>query len=126
MTDSPSPQPQAHDPYGLLAETLISFAQAARLIPPSRRGRPVSPSCVWRWHRSGVKLPDGRVVRLEALKLINRFLTSVQAVHRFIRAQQPEAGPAPGPREPARMTRTPGRRQRDSEHALEQLRARRT
>jgi hypothetical protein len=69
----------------------LGFAQAARLFPPFREGRPVHPSTLWRWHAVGVSLPGGRVVRLEAVRLGGRHLTSRAAVERFIRAQQ-EAG----------------------------------
>src|SRR5947199_11732 len=72
----------------LLNERLISLSQAARMVPSSRQGRPVSPSCVWRWHRFGVKTTDGRIVRLEALRLVNRLVTTEEALRRFIAAQQ--------------------------------------
>lgn len=115
-------------PSPLLSERLISFAQAARLIPPSRQGRPVSPSCIWRWHRSGVKTPDGRIVRLEALKLVHRFVTTEEAVRRFIAGQQPDDQPASAV-QPASQTarrRTDAGRQRSSEAALLRLRGSRT
>ena len=73
----------------LFQEIWISLSQAATLLPPSRKGRPVSASCVWRWFRKGVKLADGQVVKLEALKVVNRYITSADAVRRFIAAQQP-------------------------------------
>ena len=38
----------------------ITFAAAAALIPPYRRGRPVSPSTLFRWVFDGVRLPGGR------------------------------------------------------------------
>jgi hypothetical protein len=116
MTDAPAAS-------SLLSEKLISFAQATRLIPPSRRGRPVHPSCIWRWHRTGVKTSDGRTVKLEAAWLVSRLVTSEEAVKRFIAAQQPkpstsQASPAPSP---LPRTRTLDRRRRDSERALHEL-----
>jgi len=38
----------------LQAETPVSLSAAARIIPPGRRGRPVSPSCLVRWIINGV------------------------------------------------------------------------
>ena len=105
----------------LLSEKLISFAQAARLIPPSRQGRPVSPSCIWRWHRYGVKTADGRHVRLDAAKLIHRFVTSEEAIQRFIAAQQPEPIPVNSPHDSVQAARSPARRQRESENALNRV-----
>jgi hypothetical protein len=117
MADAPSL------PFLLLGDKLLSFAQAARLIPPSRRGRPVSPSCLWRWHRSGVKTPDGRTVRLEAVWLVNRLVTSEEAVRRFIAAQQTDRTLVPALPKADRpaQTRTPDRLRRDSENALRDL-----
>ncbi|HJZ93582.1 MAG TPA: hypothetical protein VKE40_22085 [Gemmataceae bacterium] len=108
----------------LVREPWISLSQAARLFPPARRGRPVSGSCVWRWFKEGVRTVDGRRVHLEALRVVNRYVTSEPAVRRFILAQQPgsQAGIAvePAPRAP----RTPAKRKRASERASRQLEAR--
>jgi hypothetical protein len=112
-------------PSLLWTEEWISFAQAAKLFPPYRRGRPVSPSCVWRWFKTGVKTTDGRVVRLEALKLVNRHVTSADAIKRFMAAQQPpgeqEAALVPHTVPKGPRTRSPERRQRDSEKAAERI-----
>lgn len=109
----------------LLLEKLISFAQAAALFPPARQSRPVSPSCVWRWHRVGVRLNNKQVVRLEAVRVAGRHLTSVEAVHRFIAAQQPETSSAKHiVDEKVSGERTSTRRRRDSENALRNLNAR--
>jgi hypothetical protein len=107
----------------LVGEKLISFAQAARLIPPSRQDRPVSPSCIWRWHRVGVTTTDGRRVKLEAVWLVNRLVTSEQAVQRFIAALQPTNAPPPDTADSRSVLRTrhDSRRQRDSEKALREL-----
>lgn len=73
----------------LLCEPWISLAQAAKVFPPARSGRPVSASCLWRWAKEGVRIPSGRRVHLEALLIVSRFVTSEQAVRRFILAIQP-------------------------------------
>jgi hypothetical protein len=47
----------------------------------------LSTQAVWRWAVKGIKLPDGRVVKLETLKLAGRYMTSIEALERFIAAQ---------------------------------------
>jgi hypothetical protein len=106
----------------LVRESWISLSQAAKLFPPARRGRPVSASCVWRWFREGVRTTDGRRIHLEALRVVNRFVTSEPAVRRFIVAQQPgspeiQNGPVRS------VPRTPSQRSRASEGAARKLQA---
>jgi len=79
-------------PVDISSEQLLSLPQAARRFPPYRRGRPVNPSTVWRWISSGVKLSGGRRVKLGAVRLSGRWLTSVEALARFIEAQTPDLG----------------------------------
>lgn len=99
----------------LANETNISLSAAARMLPPGRRGRPVSLSCVLRWVLEGVRLPSGRVVRLDAVRLGGRWLTSVEALQRFADAQTPRLDG-----EPAKV-RTPGARQRAAERVEKEL-----
>jgi hypothetical protein len=103
-------------PIGLQAETPISLGQAARLLPTGRRGRPVTLSCVLRWVLDGVKLPNGQTVRLEAVRMGGRWITSVEALERFAARQTPrlDSEPAPAPRSPTK-------RQRASEQAAQEL-----
>lgn len=113
-------------PIGLAGEPLISLSQAAKLFPPARRGRPVSASCIWRWFKQGVRTADGRRVHLEALRVVNRYVTSEAAVRRFILAQQPASASTPiTSDQPARPDpRTPGQRARASDRAEAELVAR--
>jgi hypothetical protein len=94
----------------------LSLPQAARRLPSTRQGRPVSPSCIYRWTAQGVRLPSGEVVRLEAARLSGRWLTSAPALERFLAAQTPQldAPAAPAPRSPAQ-------RRRASERAAAEL-----
>jgi hypothetical protein len=62
-------------------EMLLTFSQLAHRIPPSRQGRPVSVSTIWRWATRGI-----RGVRLESLRLPSRSVTSAEAFARFIDA----------------------------------------
>lgn len=76
----------------------LTLNQLARLMPSSRRGKPVSLSCMVRWVVDGVKLPTGDRVRLEACRLGGRWLSSLAALQRFITAQTPQPGQPPLPR----------------------------
>jgi hypothetical protein len=100
----------------LSAESALSLSQAARLLPPSRRGRPATLSCLLRWVLDGVRTPDGRRVRLEAVRLGGRWLTSREALQRFAEAQTPALDSDIGP-----TYRTPAARQRASERAAAEL-----
>jgi hypothetical protein len=71
-----------------------TLRQAAALLPATRRERPVTPSCLVRWVRDGVRGPGGRRVRLEATRLAGRWVTTPQAIARFSAAQTPDAGDA--------------------------------
>jgi len=64
-------------------EKLLSLSEAARMLPSRRSGRPLSPSCIWRWINEGVRGPDGRTVKLEGVRLGPAWLTSVEALQRF-------------------------------------------
>jgi hypothetical protein len=106
----------ATSPPDLTRETLLSLAQAARRFPSYRAGRPVNPSTIWRWCRQGVRVPGVGVVRLECVRLSGRWLTSMEAISRFVIAQTP-------PEDAARMEapRTPTQRRKASERAAREL-----
>jgi hypothetical protein len=101
----------------LTSETLISLSEAARLLPRGRRNRPVTLSCVLRWVLDGVRLPSGSAVRLQAVRMGGRWLTSKEALQRFADAQTPRLDGQP--EQPA--PRAPSARQRDSERAAAAL-----
>jgi hypothetical protein len=67
-------------------ETLRSFADAARRLPPLRKGRPVNPATLWRWATRGVRTRGGVTVRLEILRLGGTCATSDEALARFFQA----------------------------------------
>lgn len=71
------------------SETLLTLSQAARILPSSRLGRPVTLSCVLRWVLRGLKVPGGNVVRLEAIRLGGKWITSQEALQRFADRQTP-------------------------------------
>jgi Protein of unknown function (DUF1580) len=98
----------------LATEQTFPLPEAARYLPKGRRGRPLHFTTLLRWVLDGVKTPgDGRV-RLEAVRLGGKWITSREALQRFVEAQTPTLA------EPAPM-RTSGRRQRASERAAAEL-----
>jgi hypothetical protein len=99
----------------LTEETLLSISQAARRLPPGRRGRPVSFACVLRWILDGIPGPDGQRVRLEAVRLGGRWLTSVEALSRFAAALTPVL------REACQAPCSPAARKRGSDRAAKEL-----
>jgi hypothetical protein len=103
-------------PTNLLAEKLMSLYEAARRLPPGRRGRPVSFSCVLRWITDGIPGPGGSRIKLEAVRVGGRWLTSDEALARWAERLTPrlDSEPALGPRSLAR-------RERDSERAAREL-----
>jgi hypothetical protein len=101
----------------LSTETTLSLAQAARLLPPGRGERPVTLSCILRWVLRGARSPSGELIRLEAIRVGGRWVTSREALQRFSERLTPDlaaSGPGPTPR-------TPGRRRRASERAGREL-----
>src|SRR2546427_130282 len=98
-------------------ESMIGLAAAAKLVPPGRRHRPAHLSTILRWIRAGAKAPDGTTVRLEAVRLGGRWVTSKEALQRFGERLTPDlggAGERPAPR-------TAGRRRKASERAEKEL-----
>jgi hypothetical protein len=72
----------------ILDELKIRLGVAAReIFPRSRNDRPVSPVTLMRWIVHGVKLPDGSRLRLEGIKCGHAWLTSREAVRRFLERQ---------------------------------------
>ena len=104
------------DASAITTETMLSLPQAARRLPPGRRDRPVSLSCVLRWVLEGAPGPDGQRVRLEAQRVGGRWLTSVEALARFAAALTP-----PLSDKPVSSTRTPTQRKRASARAGKKL-----
>jgi hypothetical protein len=93
-----------------------SLSQAAKLFPPFRQNRPVTLSCVFRWVTKGVRGPDGQRIRLEGARLAGRWVTTPQAIVRFLQAQTPNLDNVP-----ERFPTPPSVRRRASERAEAEL-----
>lgn len=107
------------DTTGLHDEPLISLSEAASRFPGQRGADRLHPATLTRWILKGAKGVNGQRVKLEALRMGSRWLTSEAALVRFANALHP-ANDSP--------TETPGRtpaaRNRASEEAgalLDQL-----
>jgi hypothetical protein len=99
----------------------LSLPAAGRLFPAHRGDGSVDPSTVFRWRHKGRETPDGRTVKLEAVRVGGRWLTSRGAVARFVAALTAAATPttADSPLPP----RTPNARRKAAERAAAALRA---
>lgn len=71
----------------ILNEGPESFSTLAKRFRSSRRDGCMTPQCLWRWHKKGAKRPDGSIVRLEAIVVSGRYLSSFAAIERYIAAQ---------------------------------------
>src|SRR5262245_137676 len=100
----------------LKTETVIPLAAAAKLVPPGRRGKRTHLSTLLRWITVGAKASTGEVVRLEAVRLGSRWLTSREALQRFAERLTPRLEAAP-----AQQPRSPASRQQAAERAAREL-----
>jgi hypothetical protein len=98
-------------------EKLIRLHEAAALVPASRGAKATHISTVLRWILTGAKGPGGVTVRLEAVRAGRKWLTSREAVQRFLEALTPD----PEAAQSTPVPRSPGRRQRASERAAREL-----
>lgn len=94
----------------------LALSAAGRLFPGHRGRAAIDPSTVFRWVTKGAKTPAGGLVRLEAVRVGGRWLTSRGAVSRFVAALTAAADPAP-----SLPIRTPTQRRRASEAAGKKL-----
>jgi hypothetical protein len=97
-------------------ESLISLSQAAARFPGHRGAERLHPATMTRWILKGVRAVDGRRVKLEAVRVGCRWLTSEPALQRFADALS-------GPATDSAPSRTPTARQKASERAAAELRA---
>lgn len=64
-------------------EETLGLREAAERLPPGRGGRPVTVSCLTRWIIAGIKTPGREPVRLEAVRVGGRWVTTAGALRRF-------------------------------------------
>jgi hypothetical protein len=95
----------------LKTEEILTLEQAARMAR-------VTLCSVWRWALKGLPSRTGGRVRLRSAKLGGRWITSAEALQEFVKASTP---PSHLDDTPVIPSRTPSKRQRDSEHAAREL-----
>ena len=76
-------------------EPLLSLSAAAALVPPARQGKRTHLSTILRWILDGAKGPNGKRVKLEAVRIGGRWMTTRSALQRFVERLTPDAGAAP-------------------------------
>jgi hypothetical protein len=94
----------------------LTLSQLARRVPRTRLNLPVTLGCVLRWVIAGTKMPSGPPVKLEALRLAGKWITTPGAFRRFMLEQTP-IGAAPT------MPRTAAKRSRAADRAARELEA---
>ena len=97
-----------------------ALSATGRQFPAHRGKGTVDPSTVFRWVTKGTRAADGRVVKLEAGRVGGRWLTSRDAVARFVSALTAAASPDAPPAPPA--VRTSTARRKASDRAAAKLR----
>jgi hypothetical protein len=60
------------------------LTEAARLLPPTKAGKPVHPSTVLRWIHPGIKAADGSMIKLAARRYPGGWQTTHEAIEAFL------------------------------------------
>ena len=104
----------------MTTQTIVSRLMAEEQFPinniPGRTGRKINSVTAWRWVAKGLLTPDGRRVRLEAVKLGATWFTSREAMERFAAAITPTFSADAEP-----LPRTPTKRQMAAKRAEDEL-----
>ena len=69
--------------HNLLKEDCISFAKAARRLPKVRGEKHLAPSTLYRWAMKGRRARDGKIIRLQTIRIGGTNCTSMEALERF-------------------------------------------
>jgi hypothetical protein len=101
----------------ITVETPLPLNTAAGLIPPARNGKKTHLSTLMNWIRRGARSPSGERVRLEAVRLGGRWMTSREALQRFAEQLTPRLETPAS----TATARTPGQRQHAAERAAREL-----
>lgn len=105
----------------LRGEQLISLTAAGKSLPGHRGNQHVNAATIWRWCHKGVRTTAGQVIKLEAVRVGWRWLTSREALSRFVTALT-AGSTADKPTPPATIPITsPSARARRAEAATNEL-----
>jgi hypothetical protein len=100
----------------LTAETIIPLKTACTRVPPARDGKRTHLATILRWIMNGARGPNGERVKLEAVRLGGRWMTSHEALQRFAERLTPATAETP-----MATPRTPTARRRAAERAGQEL-----
>ena len=67
----------------LATQSGLNPKEAAAYLPSYKSGKPPHPSKIIRLIVKGTKLPDGSLIRLEALRIGNQWITTVEAIQAY-------------------------------------------
>jgi len=101
----------------------LALADAARLCPSLRSGKPTHPATLTRWILRGVRLRGGTLLKLAAKRFPGGWAVSKEALDEFIdaitrdRCGDPAAPAADEPRPPASRRRAIDAAERELERA---------
>lgn len=95
----------------IFTESTLSIQEACSLLPRGRNNSRPHFATVYRWILDGAKAPDGQLVKLEASRLGSKYITSKEAIKRFMDRLTPADEAAPLP------IRSPAARNRAAEQA---------
>jgi hypothetical protein len=103
----------------ITSDDTLTLAGACRILPRGRHGSRPHLSTVLRWILHGAPAPDGRRVKLAAVRVGCKWVTSRAALQEFVHALTPRlAGePGPPPRSPTQRRRADGRAKKQLEEA---------
>lgn len=82
-TLSASPETQSQ------SQQLVPFKTVAEWVPPARNGKKTYVSTIQRWAVNGQRRFDGKIIRLWAMRLGNRWVTTREAFDTFMRRLTP-------------------------------------
>jgi hypothetical protein len=102
----------------ITSDDTLTLAEACRILPRGRNGSRPHLSTILRWILHGAPAPDGRRVKLAAVRCGAKWITSRTALREFVAALTPRVDGEPAPAPPPR---TPTQRQRANERAAREL-----
>jgi hypothetical protein len=77
------------------SEPLLPLSAAAALVPPARRAKRTHPSTLLRWVLDGIRSSDGARIKLEAIRLGGRWMTTRSALQAFAQRLTPDVDVKP-------------------------------
>jgi len=91
----------------ITSDDTLTLAEACRILPRGRNGSRPHLSTILRWILRGAPAPDGRRIKLAALRCGSKWVTSRTALREFAAALTPrlDTEPAPPPRSPTQQRR---------------------